>query len=49
MATITLSSFRSEPGRAADHLALHMEATERLRAMGIAAEGRRLGNEAVYG
>lgn len=35
MATITLATFRTEPGRAADHLALHMEATERLRSMGM--------------
>lgn len=37
MATITLSTFRSEPGRTVDHLALHMEAVERLRALGMAA------------
>jgi hypothetical protein len=37
MAVVSLSSFRSEPGRNNEHMALHMEATERLHGMGIAA------------
>lgn len=37
MAVVSLVSFRSEPGRAEEHLALHMEATERLHALGVAA------------
>lgn len=37
MAVVTLQSFRSEPGRNEEHMALHMEATERLHGMGIAA------------
>ena len=37
MAVVSLTSFRSEPGRAGEHMALHMEAAERLQAMGMAA------------
>ena len=37
MAVVSLAGFRSEPGRAPEHMALHMEAAERLRGMGIAA------------
>ncbi len=37
MAVVSLTGFRTEPGRAGEHTALHMEATERLHAMGIAA------------
>jgi len=37
MAVVSLTSFRSEPGRAAEHMALHMEAAERLQALGMAA------------
>ena len=37
MAVVSLTSFRSEPGRAGEHMALHMEAAERLQGMGMAA------------
>ena len=37
MAVVSLAGFRSEPGRTEEHTALHMEATERLHGMGIAA------------
>lgn len=37
MAVVSLAGFRSEPGRNEEHRALHMEATERLHGMGIAA------------
>ncbi len=37
MAVVSLTSFRSEPGRAGEHMALHMEAAERLQGLGMAA------------
>ena len=37
MAVVSLAGFRSEPGRTEEHMTLHMEATERLHAMGMAA------------
>lgn len=37
MAVVSLVAFRSEPGRTEEHMALHMEAAERLRGMGMAA------------
>lgn len=37
MAVVSLTSFRSEPGRTEEHMALHMEAAERLHGMGMAA------------
>jgi hypothetical protein len=37
MAVVSLAGFRSEPGRAEEHMALHMEAAERLQGMGMAA------------
>lgn len=37
MAVVSLAGFRSEPGRTEEHMALHMEATERLHGMGMAA------------
>jgi len=37
MAVVSLTSFRTEPGHAEEHMALHMEAAERLHGMGMAA------------
>jgi len=37
MSVITLSRFRSEPGHAAQHLELHLEALNRLRGLGMQA------------
>lgn len=37
MAVVSLTSYRSEPGRTEEHMALHMEAAERLHGMGMAA------------
>lgn len=37
MAVVSLASFRPEPGRNEEHMALHMEATERLHGLGVAA------------
>ena len=37
MAVVSLAGFRSEPGRTEEHMALHMEATELLHGMEMAA------------
>jgi hypothetical protein len=37
MAVVSLAGFRSEPGRTEEHMALHMEATEHLHKMELAA------------
>lgn len=37
MAVVSLAGFRSEPGRTEEHMALHMEAAERLHGLGMAA------------
>lgn len=37
MSVVTITRFRTEPGRFADHLALHLEALQRLRGLGMQA------------